>query len=440
MREIATAGTVFALSSAPGRAGIAVVRISGPGAGRALAALGGRVGRPRRALRARLADPGTGAALDDALTLWFPGPASATGEDVAELHLHGGPAVVTAVLGALGRLDGLAPAGPGEFTRRAFHNGKLDLTEIEGLADLIAAETEIQRVQALRQLEGGLGALYDGWRTELVRCLGHVEAGVDFTDEEVPDDIVMRSRGEIEVLRCKIAAHLDDGRRGERLRGGFAVVIAGPPNAGKSSLLNALARRDAAIVTDEPGTTRDVIDVALDLDGYPVLVSDTAGLRARAGAIEAEGIRRAEERMAGADLVLWLRDASRADPPPGPAGLAAPVLEVWSKSDLGAAPDGGMAVSVVTGAGLARLVGAISEKAAAGLAPSESPLLTRNRHRQALETAQAALARALAAGPAEVEIVAEELRAAAHALGRVTGRVDVEDVLGAIFAEFCIGK
>jgi tRNA modification GTPase len=436
---MAGGSTVFALSSAAGRAAIAVVRISGPRAGAALTALGGRTDRARLARLARLKCPHSGAALDDALTLWFPAPASETGEDVAELHVHGGPSVIAGVLEALGRIEGLEPAGPGDFTRRAFLNGKLDLTAVEGLADLIAAETEAQRLQALDQLGGGLARLYEGWRAQLVGALAHVEAAIDFADEEVPDDVIGRALGEAAGLGSQIARHLADGRRGERLRDGFRVVIAGPPNAGKSSLLNALAGREAAIVAHQPGTTRDVIDVALDLKGLPVLVSDTAGLRRGAGAVEREGIRRAEARMAAADLVVWLRDGARTAAPGAPAGLDGKVIELWSKADLGRAPAGAERVSVESGEGIDGLVERIAERAAAGTAGA-GPALTRSRHRHALEAAAAALERAERLEKKDAELVAEELRSAAHALGRVTGRVDVEELLGAIFSEFCIGK
>ena len=440
MRPWHEARTVFALSSAPGRSAIAVIRISGPKAGRALEALGGRTDRARVARLVRLCEPGSGVELDEAVTLWFPGPRSETGEDVAELQVHGGPAVVAGVLAALSGMEGLLPAAPGEFARRAFENGKLDLTRVEGLADLIAAETEAQRVQALRQMEGSFGALCDEWRTGMIGALGYLEAGVDFVDEELPDDLVDAARQRISTLRAAIAGHVDDARRGERLRDGFRVVIAGAPNAGKSSLLNSLAGRDAAIVTDRPGTTRDAIDVALDLGGYPVLVTDTAGIRDGADEVEAEGIRRAEARIEEADLVVWLSDASeRVVGRPNLANCDK-AMEVWSKIDLVQARPTGTAVSVRTGEGLSALIDSIAKRARDSLEGSGSAVITRERHRRALVEAVECLDRALAVEPQRSELVAEELRAAGHALGRVTGRVDVEDVLGAIFGEFCIGK
>ncbi len=432
--------TIFALSSAPGRAGIAVVRISGPHAAFALGSLGGRVDKPRLARLTRLVSPLNGAPLDDALTLWFPGPASETGEDVAELHLHGGQAVVSGVLSALGGIEGLEPAGPGDFARRAFHNGKLDLTAVEGLADLIAAETEAQRLQALRQYEGGLGQLCESWRQELISCLAHVEASVDFVDEEVPDDLITTVRAKIVTLSGSIKFHLEDGRRGERLRDGFRTVLAGPPNSGKSSLLNFFAGREAAIVTDEPGTTRDVIDVALDLGGIPVLISDTAGVRKPSGRIEAAGIACAEARMASADLVVWLRDGADRSAPCSPEMLDVPVIEVWSKSDLCSAPEVENTISTVTGHGIDWLTGYITDRASGGLAAASHAVVTRSRHRVSLKQVVQALERAVQLSAEEVELITEELRCAASLLGRLTGRVDVEDVLGEIFSEFCIGK
>ena len=269
--------TIFAEATAPGLAGVAMVRLSGPAAGTALKRLSGALPPARLARRARLRDPATGEVLDDALVLWFPAPHSFTGENVAELQLHGGRAVVAGVLEALGGLDGLRPAEPGEFSRRAFVNGKMDLTAAEGLADLVAAETAAQRRQALRQLDGELGRLYDGWRERLMGALAHAEAAFDFADEELPNDLFASVQEVTDRVAVEIAAHLDDERRGERLRAGVSVAIIGPPNAGKSSLLNRLAQRDVAIVTEIAGTTRDVIEVHLDLAGAPVVVADTAG-------------------------------------------------------------------------------------------------------------------------------------------------------------------
>lgn len=439
--------TIFALASAPGRAGIAVIRISGAGAGSALAALAGRLPAPRRASLARLRDPLSGDILDGALTLWLPGPGSFTGEDLAELHVHGGRAVISGVVDALGRFDGLRPAEPGEFTRRAFWNGRLDLTEVEGLADLIDAETAAQRRQALRQSAGRLGAVFDAWRTEIIGILAHLEAAIDFADEEVPDDLVGSVRPRIASLREDIKRHLDDGQRGERLRSGYRVILAGPPNSGKSSLLNALARRDVAIVSEEAGTTRDVIEVSLDLSGYPVEIADTAGIREAVGAVEREGVRRSFAQAQAGDLVLWLMDAGDAAAPGPPPDLGAEVLCIPTKIDLiGHRPQRG--ISVRTGDGVDGLIGIIAEKARESLDVGDNVVVTRARHRVALDAVVEALTPAregFESGPESlaeisVELQAERLRRAALELGRLTGRVDVEDLLDVIFADFCIGK
>ena len=439
--------TVFALSTARGRGAIAVFRVSGPRAGAALEQLTGLgAPAPRRAMRVEIREPATGEVLDDGLALWFPAPASYTGEDMAELHLHGGRAVVEAVGLALGRIDGLVPAGPGEFTRRAFAAGKLDLTQVEAIADLIDAETEAQRRQARRQAGGALAALYEGWRGDLVGALAHLEAYIDFPDEDLPEDGEAAIAGAVEALARDVARHLADARRGERLRDGVQVAVLGPPNVGKSSLVNALARRDAAIVSPHAGTTRDVIEIRLDLGGYPAILADTAGLRDAAGAIEEEGIRRALDRAENADLRLVMLDARAPELDAALAGLiGGDALVVLNKTDLRATPPparvagaDALPVSVRTGAGLEALVDrlrlAVEERAASGASPAP----TRLRHRLALEACLAALERARAQPVAELR--AEDLRAAAAALGRIVGRVGVDDVLDAIFRDFCIGK
>ncbi|MBL6941160.1 MAG: tRNA uridine-5-carboxymethylaminomethyl(34) synthesis GTPase MnmE, partial [Rhodospirillales bacterium] len=307
--------TIFALASGAGRAGIAVIRLSGPAAGKALERLsGGGLPVPRQATRTSFQCPkNQDTVLDDGLALWFPAPASFTGEDVAELHIHGGPAVIGAIVSALAGLPGLRPAEAGEFSRRAFENGKFDLTAAEGLADLIDAETDAQRRQAQRQSRGELGRLYDNWAERLIRAQALSEADIDFSDEDIPDDLIGEALAIAAELDQEIAAHLDDGHRGERLRAGLYLAIVGPPNAGKSSLLNRLAKRDAAIVSDIAGTTRDVIDVHLDLGGYPVIVADTAGLREARDSIETEGVRRARERAGDADMKLAVFDATDLD-------------------------------------------------------------------------------------------------------------------------------
>ena len=602
-----THDTIFALSSGRPPAAIAVVRISGPRARVALETLIGRVPQPRHAALVRVRDPASGESIDEALALWFPSPRSETGEDMAELQLHGGRAVIAAVLDALGRLEGFRPAEAGEFTRRAFENGRLDLTAVEGLADLIGAETEAQRRQAYRQLKGLLGGQAETWRGRLIEALALVEAGIDFSDEaDVPKNLLAPALTIARSLHEEISAALAQTGRGERLRDGLVVAIAGPPNVGKSTLLNRIARREAAIVSPYAGTTRDVIEVHLDLGGYPVTLLDTAGVRETDDPVEQEGVRRARDRAASADLVLWVVEAGGALAYPGglgepmadlsqPAGkhdrsrpmteLPGPLAElmkttpVWlvrNKADLlpGAEPPGPSAdpagaatlksqrqggadsahsanptgpsadgmrtatpgqpsspkagllplhsehslpaghspslgaarepvperphsastststststfasspvfasaftsafastfahnsaphrphadhrnesvfvsefeftylISTIHGKGIETLLNALTAHVQ-GFFCAESGLITRQRHRHALQEAQAALARALVEGSGREEILAEELRLASRALGRLTGKVDVEDILDVIFRDFCIGK
>jgi tRNA modification GTPase len=439
-----------------------VVRICGPQAGRALETLIGRIPQPRRAALARVRDPADGEVIDEALALWFPGPHSETGEDMAEIQVHGGPAVIAGLLGALARIAGCRMAEPGEFTRRAFINGRLDLTEVEGLADLIAAETPAQRRQAFRQLKGLIGDQAEAWRRQIIEALALVEARIDFSDEaDVPEDLVGPALNAAQQLRTMIAASLADGGRGERLRDGLVVAIAGPPNAGKSTLLNRLARREAAIVSPYPGTTRDVIEVHLDLGGYPVTLLDTAGVRVSADPVEQEGVRRAMARAAAADLVLWMTDPQVGQRPMdrSPEKLAdvetwlvfskidLVVDKLWKSSELQKTESEStsysrqFAISGVTGAGIDTLVAALSAHAHDYFAATESTMVTRSRHREALAATVAALDRALSMGKSgREELIAEELRAAAMTLGRLTGRVDVEDILDVIFRDFCIGK
>ncbi len=502
--------TIFALSSGRGPAAIAVIRISGPRAGAALRALTGKLPAPRKATLARIRDPQTNDIIDEALALWFPSPHSETGEDIAELQPHGGRAVIAAVLEALGRVEGLRPAEAGEFIRRAFENGKLDLTAVEGLADLVAAETQGQRRQAFRQMKGALGTPAEAWRERLIQALALVEARIDFSDEaDVPQDLLAPALTIARTLETEIAAALADGGRGERLRDGMVVAIAGPPNAGKSTLLNRLARREAAIVSPFAGTTRDVIEVHLDLGGWPVTLLDTAGIRETDDPVELEGVRRARERAAGADLVLWVVDAGDADADsvisgreqsertrndkdiengPKSSDLPPSTPLIWlirNKIDLlagklkqrnelrdysirksEAIPDPTKSLkdmvnsrlinknesiinnnelqfdtSAITGEGFDVLLNRLARQAEEFLAGAESALVTRVRHRHALEEVLAALRRAQDGEVAGREdLLAEELRLAARALGRLTGRVDVEDILDVIFRDFCIGK
>lgn len=529
----ATRETIYALSSGRPPAAIAVVRISGPRAGVALKALMGRIPDPRKAALARIRGR-DGEIVDQALALWFPGPQSETGEDVAELQLHGGHAVVAAVFAALSQIDGLRMAEAGEFTRRAFENGKLDLTAVEGLADLVMAETEGQRRQAFRQMAGALRNRSETWRTQLIQALALVEARIDFSDEaDVPQDLVTPALQIARSLKGDIASVLAEGNRGERLREGFFVAIAGPPNAGKSTLLNRIAKREAAIVSPYPGTTRDVIEVHLNLDGLPVTLLDTAGIRETDDPVEIEGVRRARERATAADLILWVveagdalgqdevgnalwsRDKSESSALSHGAGVGIPArpfgdseagrvtrlssnesgpsltgsgrTPVWlirNKIDLHQSlrqrnepnvqskgkserevrvnkslknmanktlaekneieftfNESEFDISAKTGEGFDLLLNALARQAGKYLAGAESALVTRERHRRALQDTLAALRRALAPDLSSREdLVAEELRLAARALGRLTGRVGVDDVLDVIFRDFCIGK
>jgi tRNA modification GTPase len=412
-------------------------------------------GRPppvsRHAALRRVHDPQSGEPIDQAMVLWFAAPPSFTGEDVLELQVHGGRAVLGALMDAMSEIPGLRPAEPGEFTRRAFLNGRLDLTAAEGLADLIAAETRAQARQALHQLDGALGRLYESWRRRLLGALARLEAEIDFAPEEdVPEGMLEAVRPEVSRLSAEIAAHLSDGDRGERLRAGLTVAVVGPPNAGKSSLVNRLARRDVAIVMPLPGTTRDVLEVQLDLGGYPVTLLDTAGLRDSVDPVEAEGVRRARSRAAHADVRLVMFD-----------GATWPALDrttlamideftviVVNKCDLAVLPArvsvGGRAalpVSCLTGEGSAALLDTLTERATRLLPAGNEPLLTRARHRVAVQAVADALARfSSASAHTELALLAEDLRLATRALGGVTGRLAVEDVLDGIFAEFCIGK
>jgi len=407
-----------------------VLRLSGPASGRALEALAGPLPAPRRAALRAVRDPGSGELLDRGLALWFPGPASFTGEDAAELHLHGAPAVLDAVQAALMRIEGLRPAEPGEFTRRAFEAGRMDLTAVEGLAELIDAQTGAQRRQALYALGGGLARQFDGWRARLAQALAHIEAAIDFSDEELPEGLERQAARAVDGARAEMAEARAAGPRGEVVRDGFRVALVGAPNAGKSSLLNALAARDVAITSPAAGTTRDVLEVRLVMEGHLVRLMDMAGLHESRDPVEREGMRRARAEAAEADLCLLLT-APDAPPPPDMPGLA-----LRTKSDLGAAPGAGLAVSARTGRGLEALRAAIADRVRRRVAGPPGAL--RVRHVRALDEAVEALDR-FAAAP-QTDLAAEDLRLAVRALGRVTGRVDVEDLLDAVFREFCIGK
>lgn len=439
--------TIFALASAAGRAGIAVIRVSGARTKEAVLSIGGSLPAPRKATRKIFSDPSSGEALDDGLLLWFPAPHSFTGEDVAELHVHGGRAVVDGVLAALATIKGLRPAEPGEFTRRAFEQEKMDLTQAEALADLIDAETKAQKKQALRQMGGALKELYDDWRLRLIQALAHLEAVIDFPDEDLPPEIDAKVWSEVDELSKAIEEHFHDEGRGERVREGLAVAIIGPPNAGKSSLLNLLARREAAIVSDTPGTTRDVIEVHMDLGGFAITLADTAGLRDSKDSIESEGVSRARRRADVADLKVAVLDG--ANYPATDAAtmelVDADTLLTVNKTDLIGTKGQNVSdknapsfISVKTGSGvesfLLRLQEMVKNKADTGNAIP----LTRIRHRHALEECIDAMKRAQSANLPE--LAAEDLRIAARSLGRITGRVDVEEILDVVFRDFCIGK
>jgi tRNA modification GTPase len=437
--------TIFAVSSGRLPSAIAIVRVSGPLAGTALVALAGKMPVPRMATRALLRDA-TRQPIDDAVVLWFPGPASATGEDVAEFHVHGGRAVLAALFAALSALADLRAAEPGEFTRRAFENGKLDLTEAEGLDDLIHADTDRQRRQALRQLNGLLGDRARKWRNQIIEASALIEAGIDFSDEgDVPAELIAPAVAKIKTLLGEIEEVLAAQGRSERLREGLVVAIAGPPNVGKSTLMNALARREVAIVSPHAGTTRDVIEVQLDLDGYPVTVIDTAGIRESEDPVEQEGVRRARARAAEADLVLWISDAQHEEIP---YQGAAPVWRVRNKIDIEAAVamlrqgQGGtdFRISASRGDGVGELIAALIGFARAYFGFDDGGLIGRERHRQLLQQTAASLQRSIGAIGEGEELAAEDLRMAVYSLGRLLGRVDVEDILDVIFREFCMGK
>ncbi len=400
--------------------------------------------RPRTAVRCHLKDPVDGSPLDDGLVLWFPGPDSYTGEDVVEFHVHGGRATVEAVSSVLARQSDIRLAEPGEFTRRAFAAGKMDLTEAEAVSDLVDAQTDAQRRQALRQLRGGLHRKLEGWRQAVVDVAARFEALIDFSEEDLPADTYAAAETRLRDLEFHVRMFLGDSRRGQRLRDGFQVTIVGAPNVGKSSLVNAIAERDAAIVSAAEGTTRDVIEVHLDLGGWPVTLTDTAGLRDTSEEVEQEGIRRALERAEESDLKLVVFDATTEPDRASVALLDDSALAVMNKVDLVAAEPwricgrGVIPVSAKFGTGIPDLLDRIQERAAQTMTEEADAPLTRLRHREALSECAEALGRAGLA--TEVELVAEELRVAAHAIGRVTGRVDVEDILDVVFRDFCIGK
>lgn len=431
--------TIAALASGRPPAALAVIRLSGPAAFAAVAALAGRVPPPRRMSLCRLNHDG--ALLDEALVAVFPGPNSASGEDLAEFHLHGGPAVVSGVLAALTAHPGIRLAEPGEYTRRAFANGRMDLAQVEGLADLVAAETASQRDQALALAGGALGRLADSWRERCLDILAEAEAGLDFAEDEadVAERLDEAAREQLLAMASELDQLLADSARAARIRDGLTIVVTGPPNVGKSSLVNALAMRDAAIVTPIAGTTRDAIEVPVDLGGIAAVLIDTAGLRDTDDPVEAEGIARARQRAARADLVI---SVASADAPhwPAPAPVHPKTLMLLNKCDLAqpVLPAGALSVSASTGAGMATLRDWLTNFARQATRPGEPALLAHARHRAAFADAHAALVDA--AHAPEPVLRAESLRMAAHAFARVAGRIGVDDVLDRIFSRFCIGK
>jgi tRNA modification GTPase len=427
--------TIFALASGRGKAGVAVIRLSGPLAHAAVERLAGSLPEPRRASVRRLTGSDS-THLDEALVLAFPEGASFTGEAVAELHLHGSPAVVAAVLRELGAIPGLRLAEPGEFTRRALENDRLDLAQVEGLADLIEAETEAQRRQALRVLSGDLGRRAETWRTALIRAAALLEATIDFADEEVPTDVTPEVTALLDATLADLRREAEGVTVAERIRDGFEVAIVGRPNAGKSTLLNALAGREAAITSEVAGTTRDVIEVRMDLRGLPVTILDTAGLRDTADTVESIGVARAIERAKAADLrVFLLEDEGETLPlAPLPGDITA-----LGKADIRTGPT--FAVSGKTGAGITRLIDRITDTLATRA--QGAGIAIRERHRTAIQRAIRALESArgeVQHGPDRTELAAEDLRTAVRALDSLVGRVDVEDILDEIFASFCLGK
>jgi len=446
------ADTIFALSTLPGRAGVAMIRISGPEASAALLSLI-QVNMPpaRQAALSNLCVPGTDEIIDQAIVLFFPAPHSFTGEDVVELHCHGSRAVIDRLLEVLSGLTGLRMATPGEFTRRAFENGKMDLTQVEGLSDLISADTEQQRRQAQRQLSGALGALYEDWRQTLIRSLAYLELSVEFPDEDTPDETRAQVLPQLTALQTAITQHLTEAPRAERLREGIRIVLAGAPNSGKSTLLNVLARRDVAIVSDEAGTTRDVLEVHLDLEGIPVILTDTAGLRGAAKGVEKEGVNRARARLAEADLRIAVIDGHDPLSSDHNSEISDPSAIVLTKTDLnpaGRLPEWALSLDVPllplsakTGEGVEALVSYLIEQAKSLAGMTAAPSATRLRHRRELMICRMNLSRFLDATPDHLpELAAEDIRVAIQALGRITGRVDVEDLLDVIFRDFCIGK
>jgi len=437
--------TIYSLSSGGGMAGVAVIRVSGANARDCISAMCRQAVKPRLTNLRKIYHPDSGLLLDECLVLWFPAPGTFTGEDVVEFQIHGGRATIAAVLAALSKIADFRQAEAGEFTRRAFINGRLDLVEIEGLGDLIHAQTEAQRLQALNQSAGAASDVFNRWRGELISVLGYLEASIDFMEEDDVSDYALKGfRDKLIHLRNDMEKHLGESARGEIIRDGVRVVLAGEPNVGKSSILNYLARRDVAIVSAIPGTTRDILEVQLDLDGIPVTVSDTAGLRHNTkDEIEQVGIARTKLAGSQADLVIWVSVAGMADQADSGDLLTSDAerIHVVNKIDLqhSNAFDS-LGVSAKTGAGMDELIELISKKVADKFGGREPALISRERQRFALAACVEHLDGALAEEGESLELTAEQLRLAANQLGRLVGRIDVEDLLDVIFRDFCVGK
>lgn len=443
--------TIYALSTVFGKSGVAVIRVSGTGALKIISAmtdLNPAAVKPRYAHFIKLRHSVSKELLDKCLLLYFKAPHSFTGEDVIELHTHGSRAVIAAVMDSLAQIDGYRLAEPGEFSKRAFYNGKMDLTEAEGLADLIDAETAEQQKYAVRQMDGGLKDLYEGWRETLVGILAHLEAYIDFPDEDIPQDIVSGMQNTVFKLIEDIKKHLRDDTVGERLREGFRVAIIGAPNAGKSSLLNQIARREAVIVSDIAGTTRDAIDIHLDLGGYPVMFTDTAGLRETAEEIERKGIAVAHDKARQADLVIYLFDASKdsaQDIEKYKKEFADKLLVVANKLDklsseqiAGLQKSGYLVISAKQNLGTDKLLENIKEHISARFTSGSGLLISRRRYREALQNTVELLQNF--GFDKEIELTAEDIRLAAREIGKITGRIEVDEILDKIFGSFCIGK
>jgi len=436
--------TIYALASGAGVSGVAVIRVSGCKSYEILSRLTGQTKhKPRYAARSIFYNS-EGDKIDDGLSIWFPSPASFTGEDVFELHIHGGVACIAAIMDRLSKFDGIRLANPGEFTRRAFDNGKLDLTEVEALSDLISSETELQRKQAMRQLQGSFGSVCEELREEVLRILARIEAWIDFPDEELPPNLFLETKKNIQRFDKKVAKFLKHNNSGERVREGLTVSILGAPNVGKSTLLNTLAGRQAAIVSEKAGTTRDIIEVRCNIGGVPVTFADSAGLRETSDEIEEEGVVRALALSERSDLCIFLQspDCRQVNFRKIISGSGKPrekFLLIQNKIDIEQNQENvDVAISLKTEENLDFLFKTLQSWVTKFIPDTASVVLTRKRHREALEQCSAALKRAASASA--IELIAEDLRRSAHSIGRITGRFDVEDILDRIFDEFCIGK